>query len=125
MSGFLLRALGGCSGDADQPESALATATAALSSACVLGDGYIIASGHSRTVAHVTCPSDCYDSPNGGFADPLFCLNGVLGESDPILAGGSVAPFVVAAQYNGYGKCTALPNGRWGQSADRRTCIWH
>lgn len=97
---------------------------ALAASPCILGDGYRIPSGGSTTVYPVSCGSDCNDFPDGGFATPLFCVNGVLGESDPKLTGGPVAPVVNALLYNGYSRCTALPNGRYQQSADRKTCVY-
>lgn len=94
---------------------------------CVLGDGYPIASGSHVIVYPVTCGSDCNDYPDGGFARYLFCLNGVLGENDPAQAGGSVGAPVPQHLWNGYSRCTALPNPwstpRYGQSADRKTCV--
>lgn len=92
---------------------------------CMLGDGYVILSGSNLTVFPVSCGSDCHDYPDGGFATTLFCLNGALGESDPVLARGSVAPLVIASQYNGFSRCTALPNSyrRLAQSADRKSCV--
>ncbi len=98
-----------------------ANAMAALP--CIMGDGYKIPSGGNVTVAPVSCGSDCYDYPNGGFETKLFCVNGVLGESDPKLTGGPVAPLVNAAEYNGYSRCTALPTAAYKQSADRKSCI--
>lgn len=93
--------------------------------ACMLGDGFVILSGSNLTVYPVTCGSDCRDYPDGGFPTTLFCMNGKLGESDPVLAGGSVEPAVVASQYNGFSRCTALPNPwrRYAQSADRKSCV--
>jgi len=103
----------------------LAMAPPAEPAACILGDGYKIPSGGHLTTYPVGCPSDCFDYPNGGLDDTLYCNDGVLGRSDPALTGGSVAPLVTAAHYNGYSRCSALPhpNGEWGQSADRKTCV--
>jgi hypothetical protein len=95
-----------------------------LEASCVLGDGYVIPSGSGKIIYPVTCPSDCNDFPNGGLDFGLFCKNGVLGENDPNLTGGTVGPpFLNASQFNGYSRCTARPNGVWGQSADRKTCV--
>ena len=110
----------GCAVD-DAPTS---TASAEVGSSCTLGDGYVIASGGNKTVYPVTCPSDCNDFPGGGLPLTLYCLNGVLGLSNPALTGGSVAPTTPASQYNGNSVCTALPNPpTWGQSANRKTCV--
>ena len=98
-------------------------ATAISTTACVLGDGYVIPNGGKKTVYPVSCGSDCNDYPRGGFATDLFCVNGILGESDPKLTGGPVAPLAIAAQYNGKSACTALPTAVYKQSADRKSCI--
>lgn len=108
-----------------------ANAAMALPAPCILGDGYKIASGGNLIVYPVRCPSNCFDFPNGGLDTQLFCKDGVLGISDPTLTkDGTVAPYEVAAQYNGYSRCTALPQfhpwpnqPKWGQSADRKTCV--
>jgi hypothetical protein len=101
------------------------TATSALNESCVLGDGFVIPHGSNHTSYPVTCGSDCNDYPSGGFPLTMYCQHGLLGESNPALTGGSVAPYLTASQYNGYSMCTALPNP-WRnmvQSADRKTCI--
>jgi hypothetical protein len=100
--------------------------SAAANNPCILGDGYRVSSGSAVTIFPVNCPSDCRDYPNGTIPTPLFCVNGVLGESDPRLTGGSVAPVVNALQYNGF-SCTAIPNPystpQYIQSADRKGCV--
>jgi len=96
---------------------------------CILGDGYKIPSGGSFVAYPTRCPNNCWDYPNGGHDVTLFCKNGVLGRSDPTLtADGTVAPYEVAAQYNGYSRCTALPSNpgmtpKWGQTPDRKFCV--
>lgn len=111
-----------------EPDDAnVGAATSALGASCTLGDGYVIASGASKIIYPVSCASDCNDYPNGGLDYGLFCLNGVLGEWDPALAGGTVGPPINPLTFNGHSRCTALPNPystpRWGQSADRKTCV--
>jgi hypothetical protein len=117
-------ALSACATDAEDPS--VAEASAALGASCSLGDGYVIPSGGSKTIYPVTCPSDCNDFPNGGLDYTLFCLNGVLGEWDPALAGGTVGPPVNGLAFNGYSRCTARPNPwstpMWGQTPDRKHC---
>lgn len=101
------------------------------SAPCTLGDGYKIPSGGSFKAYPVRCPNNCFDYPNGGIEKILFCKDGMLGISDPTLtADGTVAPYEVAGQYNGYSRCTALPlfnpwpnQPKWGQSANRKTCV--
>lgn len=107
-----------------------ANAAPSLPAPCVLGDGYKVKSGASIKVYPVRCPTNCFDAPNGGpIEKQLFCKDGTLGISDPTLtADGTVAPYEVASQYNGPGHCTALPShpgwwDKWGQSADRKTCV--
>jgi hypothetical protein len=113
-------------------DSAETPATSEVSSAvtgasCVLGDGYVIPSGGSKTIYPVSCPSDCRDFPNGGLDTTLFCLNGVLGEWDPALTGGTVGPAIPQHIWNGNHRCTAkanpYSNPKWGQSADRKSCV--
>ncbi|XXF80171.1 hypothetical protein P2318_10585 [Myxococcaceae bacterium GXIMD 01537] len=96
----------------------------ALGASCVLGDGYVIASGSYKSVYPISCPSDCYDYPEGGFEFCLYCLNGVIGENDPLLTGGTVGPpFVDGTLFNGYSRCSVRPTAQWAQSADRKTCV--
>ncbi|MCP3138267.1 hypothetical protein [Pyxidicoccus xibeiensis] len=110
----------GDTGDAPSIESA----SASLGASCVLGDGYVIASGSSKTLYPVSCPSDCYDFPDGGLDLALFCKDGVLGENDPLLTGGTVGPpFRDASTFNGYSRCSVIPTALWAQSADRKTCV--
>jgi hypothetical protein len=117
-------ALGACATE-DPPSVDIATST--LVGACVLGDGYEIPSGGHLIVYPVGCPSDCDDFPNGGLDFGLFCLNGGLGENDPLLTGGSVAPVLVPQAWNGHSRCTTRPNPYttppWGQSSDRKHCV--
>ena len=107
----------------DTGAEAIGTEAAALGAACVLGDGYVIPSGGNITVYPVSCGTDCNDRPGGGFDLQLFCVNGVLGESNPALSGGPLDPLVTASHFNGYSRCTALPTASYTQSADRKTCI--
>lgn len=106
-----------------------ANAASSQPAPCILGDGYRVTSGASIKVYPVRCPSNCFDYPNGGIELELFCKSGTLGISDPTLtADGTVAPYEVASQYNGYSRCTALPShpgwwDKWGQSADRKSCV--
>ncbi len=128
-------ALLGCGGDAQGDatptgdkggSTPVESATGSLAASCVLGDGYVIASGSSKTIYPVSCPSDCNDFPNGGLDLAMFCKDGILGENDPLLTGGTVGPpFLSGSTFNGYSRCTARPNpySGWAQSADRKTCV--
>lgn len=91
--------------------------------ACVFGDGFILRSGGHVTLYPVHCGTDCNDAPNGGLDTTYFCKNGVLGESDPVLSGGTLEPLAVASQLNGKARCTALATDTYTVSADRRICI--
>ncbi len=110
--------------EADDPTLA-ETDQPVLGASCPFGDGFVLASGASKTIYPVTCPSDCNDFPNGGLDYTLFCLNGVLGEWDPALTGGTVGPAINGLMFNGYSRCSTRPswNGRWGQTADRKGCV--
>ena len=123
-----LLAFGAMSACADvEAEDPIQSTSSALVGQCTLGDGYVVPNGGSFTVYTVRCPSDCNDYPNGTYPTELFCKNGVLGESNPALSGGTVDPIVVAAHYNSYSRCTALPNPystpQWGTNATRKTCV--
>lgn len=110
--------------EADDPTLA-ETEQPVVGASCAFGDGFVLASGASKTIYPVTCPSDCNDFPNGGLDYTLFCLNGVLGEWDPALTGGTVGPAINGLMFNGYSRCSTRPswNGRWGQTADRKGCV--
>ncbi|RKH00107.1 hypothetical protein D7V97_30745 [Corallococcus sp. CA053C] len=123
-------ALSGCGGEVPGETASMgaspmkAAPTALVGDGCVFGDGSAIASGTSRTLYPVSCPSDCNDFPNGGLDLVLFCKDGVLGENDPSLTGGTVGPpFRNALLFNGSRRCTALPTDQWAQSVDRLTCV--
>jgi hypothetical protein len=113
--------------EADDPTLA-ETDQPVVGASCPFGDGFILASGASKTIYPVWCPSDCYDFPNGGLDYTLFCLNGVLGEWDPALTGGNVGPAINGLIYNGYSRCTARPERTLGTergSQDLRTPLSH
>lgn len=113
--------------DSSELTKAPAASNATLGAPCVLGDGYVIPSGGSKIIYPVSCPSTCGDFPNGGLDQPLFCLNGVLGEWDPSLTGGTVGPAIPQHIWNGYSRCTAKANPystpKWGQTSDRKFCV--
>lgn len=117
-------ALTGCL-DTDAPDDAtLATSTQpVLGASCTFGDGFVLASGGNKTIYPVSCASDCLDFPNGGLDYTLFCKDGVLGEWDPTLTGGTVGPAINGAIFNGNSRCTAKPTATWAQSADRKRCV--
>lgn len=121
--------LAACTLDTDEPdgEPTVATTRAALGASCVFGDGFVVPSGGHHIIYPVTCPSDCDDFPNGGLDYWLFCLDGVFGEWDPALTGGTVGPAINASMLNGYTRCSTKPNPwstpQWAVTPDRRHCV--